>query len=442
MVRIKLNWNKKYTTIAVYSLLVIAAAILFVVFIFKYDSIASGFSWVGEVLAPILIGIMAAYIINPLVVLFDNKVFKKIRDGEIKLKPEAKNYEKRYAKAKSRRKNIARALSIICSFILVLALLAGIFIAVVPNVAKSLVDLANQMPTYVENVETFLHDTFENNPELADVISDEFSELSGIFNYIADMVEPMAGDIVGDVTTSVVSFVSGVLTVLKNAVIGVIISIYLLCSKERLMAQMKKAGFALFKNDKCQRFFSTCSRVHVIFTQYIISNLLDCAIVFTSMAIGLTLMDMPYALLIAAVCSVTDLIPFFGPFIGAIPCGFLILLVDPIKVIWFGIFVLVLQQIDGNIIRPFLLEETMGLPATWALISIIAGGGLFGIPGMLLGVPIFTVIYMLFSEFLSNKLKAKKLPISTEDYYDIKKYDADYGTEPPTEPSEELAKTE
>ncbi|MBQ4165551.1 MAG: AI-2E family transporter, partial [Oscillospiraceae bacterium] len=153
-------------------------------------------------------------------------------------------------------------------------------------------------------------------------------------------------------------------------------------------------------------------------------------------------MDMPYALLIAAVCSVTDLIPFFGPFIGAIPCGFLILLVDPIKVIWFGIFVLVLQQIDGNIIRPFLLEETMGLPATWALISIIAGGGLFGIPGMLLGVPIFTVIYMLFSEFLSNKLKAKKLPISTEDYYDIKKYDTNYGAEPPTESSEELAKTE
>lgn len=442
MVRIKLNWNKKYTTIAVYSLLVIAAAILFVVFIFKYDSIASGFSWVGEVLAPILIGIMAAYIINPLVCVFDNKVFKKIRDGEINLMSEAKNYEKRYAKAKSRRKNLARALSIICAFILVLALLAGIFIAVVPNVAKSLVDLANQMPTYVENVDTFLHDTFENNPELANVISKEFSELSGIFNYIAEMVEPMAGDIVGDVTTSVVSFVSGVLTVLKNAVIGVIISIYLLCSKERLMAQMKKAGFALFKNDKCQRFFATCSRIHVIFTQYIISNLIDCAIVFTAMAIGLTLMDMPYALLIAAVCSVTDLIPFFGPFIGAIPCGFLILLVDPIKVIWFAIFVLALQQIDGNIIRPFLLEETMGLPATWALISIIAGGGLFGIPGMLLGVPIFTVIYMLFSEFLSNKLKNKKLPVSTEEYYDIKKYDTDYGAESPKEPTDELAKTE
>lgn len=437
MVKIKLNWNKKYTTISVYALLVIAAAILFVVFIFKYDSIASGFSWVGEVLAPILIGIMAAYIINPLVVLFDNKVFRKIREGEVRLKPEAKNYAKRLSKAKNRRKNIARALSIICAFILVLALLAGIFIAVVPNVARSLVDLATSMPTYVDNVQTFLYDTFENNPELADVLSDEFKELSGIFKKIGEMVQPMAGDIAADLTTSVVGFVSGVLTVLKNAVIGIIISIYLLCSKERLMAQMRKVGFALFKNDKCQRFFGTCSRVHKIFTQYIISNLLDCAIVFTAMAIGLTLMDMPYALLIAAVCSVTDLIPFFGPFIGAIPCGFLILLVDPIKVIWFGIFVLVLQQIDGNIIRPFLLEETMGLPATWALISIIAGGGLFGIPGMLLGVPIFTVIYMLFSEFLSDKLKKKNLPTSTDDYFEVSEYDENYGKDeaaPPHEP--------
>ena len=268
-------------------------------------------------------------------------------------------------------------------------------------------------------------------------MSDEFKELSGIFKKIGEMVQPVAGDIAADLTTSVVGFVSGVLTVLKNAVIGIIISIYLLCSKERLMAQMRKVGFALFKNDKCQKFFGTCSRVHKIFTQYIISNLLDCAIVFTAMAVGLTLMDMPYALLIAAVCSVTDLIPFFGPFIGAIPCGFLILLVDPIKVIWFGIFVLVLQQIDGNIIRPFLLEETMGLPATWALISIIAGGGLFGIPGMLLGVPIFTVIYMLFSEFLSDKLKKKNLPTSTDDYFEVSEYDENYGKDeaaPPPEP--------
>ena len=132
-------------------------------------------------------------------------------------------------------------------------------------------------------------------------------------------------------------------------------------------------------------------------------------------------------MLIAVVCAVTNLIPFFGPFIGAIPCGLLILLVDPIKVIWFGIFVLVLQQIDGNVIKPFLFGETMGLPAIWVLISIIVGGGLFGIPGMLLGAPVFAVFYMLFAELVSNKLEKKNLPSETELYTgSISKFTEDY----------------
>lgn len=422
LVFIKLNWNKKYTTIAMYSFIVIAAAILFVVFVFKYESISSGFSWVGEVLAPILIGIVTAYIINPLVVVFDDKVFIKLREREVKLDSHTKNYKQRFEKSKNRRKNIARALSIICSFILVLALLAGISIAIVPNVAKSIVDIAENMPKYVEKVDAFLHSTFENNPELANLLSEEFGELSGIVKKVGELVEPMA------IAAGVTSVVSGLITVLKNVVIGIIISVYLLCSKERLMAQMRKVGFALFKNGKCQSFFTTCGRVHRIFTQYIISNLLDCTIVFSVMAIGMTIMDMPYALLVSAVCAVTDLIPFFGPFIGAIPCGFIILLIDPIKVIWFAIFVLAFQQIDGNIIRPFLLKETMGLPATWALIAIIAGGGLFGIPGMLLGVPVFTVIYMLFSEFLAGRLKKKNLPTGTDSYYEVSEYVEGYGS--------------
>lgn len=126
------------------------------------------------------------------------------------------------------------------------------------------------------------------------------------------------------------------------------------------------------------------------------------------MAIGCLVMGMPYPMLLAVVCGVTNLIPFFGPFIGAIPCGILILLVDPVKVIWFELFVLVLQQLDGNVIKPHLFGGSMGLPAIWVLVSITIGGGLFGIPGMLLGVPVFAVIYLLFAEFVSSRLKRRK----------------------------------
>ena len=127
-------------------------------------------------------------------------------------------------------------------------------------------------------------------------------------------------------------------------------------------------------------------------------------------------MGMPYPMLLAVVCGVTNLIPFFGPFIGAIPCGILILLVDPVKVIWFELFVLVLQQLDGNVIKPHLFGGSMGLPAIWVLVSITIGGGLFGIPGMLLGVPVFAVIYLLFAEFVSSRLKKKKMPEETREY--------------------------
>lgn len=422
LVFIKLNWNKKYTTIAMYSFVVIAAAILFVVFVFKYESISSGFSWVGEVLAPIVIGIIIAYIINPLVQFFDNRVFFRIRDGQVKLKPEARNYEKRMKKAVKRRRSCAKALSVVCAFVIVLAVVVGIVVAVVPSLAQSVIDLAARMPDYVDSVDAFIDETFANNPQLAEMLSEEFSGLEDIVKMIAEAAEPMT--LLGQVSTGVMKLV----VTLKNVVIGLVIAIYLLFSKDRLIAQMKKILFALFKNGKCQKIVSVCSKSNNIFKTYIVSNLLDSLIIFFFMCVGMYAMDMPYAMLIAVVCGVTNLIPFFGPFIGAIPCGFLILLVDPVKVIWFGIFVLVLQQCDGNIIKPFLFGETMGVPAIWVLISIIAGGGLFGIAGMLLGVPVFTVIYMLFSEFLAGRLKKKNLPTGTDNYYEVSEYVDGYGS--------------
>ena len=152
---------------------------------------------------------------------------------------------------------------------------------------------------------------------------------------------------------------------------------------------------------------------HGIFKQDIISNLIDALIIFAAMAVGMVAMGMPYPMLLAVVCGVTNLIPFFGPFIGAIPCGVLILLVDPVKVIWFGLFVLILQQLDGNVIKPHLFGESMGLPAIWVLVAITVGGNLFGVVGMLLGVPVFAVVYLLFAEFVSGKLKKKNMPEKT-----------------------------
>ncbi len=449
MIFIRVEWNKKYTTIAAYALIVIVLAVLFIVFIFRYESFANGFSWIGEVVAPIVIGVCIAYVINPLVMWFENRVFNGLKgDGvnipslwdriEIGTKDEQKAQQLAHMKAvkrRRRRRTAAKALSVIISMVIVLTFIVGICIAVVPHVAQSIVDLADQMPAYAKKIEKMLKEIFENNPTLALVISEEFTELGNIIDKIADQIAPIASDIIGNVSMGLIGVVTSVLVALKNVLIGIMIAIYLLFSKDRLLAQAKKILFAFVKNDKCQRILNVCSRSNNIFKTFIVSNLLDAVIIFIFMWIGMELMNMPYALLISLVCGVTNLIPFFGPFIGAIPCGLLILLVDPIKVIWFGLFVLVLQQCDGNIIKPFLFGETLGLPALWVLISIILSGGLFGIPGMLLGAPMFAVLYLLFAEFIAGKLKKKNMPTETDRYFDATPYDNHY-VEPDTETEE------
>lgn len=429
----KIEWNKKYTTVAVYSLIVLVIAVLFVVFVFKFDSFAQGLSWVGAVAAPIVAGIVIAYIFNPLMTVIEEKVFKKLKysqpkensvmkklqDSPVGENVVVKQLERRapsVEKKIGRRKKAARVLSLILTYLLFLTAIAGICIAVVPNVAGSVVELADHMDVYVEQVENFVNNMFEDNPGITKFISEEFTSFRQLVDKLAEALKPMAGDIIGNVGSGLFKFIGGVLVGLKNVVIGLVIAIYLLYSKERLLAQCKKILYAFIKTERCEAFFSGCKKSNGIFKKYVISNLVDSMIVFVCMVIGMFAMGMPYQMLIATVCAVTNLIPFFGPFIGAIPCGLLILLADPSKVIWFAVFVLVLQQIDGNVIKPFLFGETMGLPAIWVLVSIIVGGGLFGVPGMLLGAPVFAVFYLLFSEFIAGRLKKKKLPEETEVY--------------------------
>lgn len=412
----------------------IALAVLFVVFVFRFDSFSKGFSWIGEVAAPIICGVVIAYIISPLTSWIERTFFKKLindpppeknlvmqklsesKVGSTVVVRSLEKHSTPMEKKRRRRRTAARALSVTISYVLVLAIVAGILIAVMPSVAGSIVDLADQMPGYIKKLDAFLQEFFANNPEVAGLISDSFTELGSVVKKISQIVEPMTSDIVSSVSSGVIKLAAGLLTGVKNVVIGLIIGIYLLFSKERLLAQCKKIMFAFLKNSVCQRVFYVASKSNQIFKSYVVSNLIDALIIFAAMAIGMLALGMPYPMLLAVVCGVTNLIPFFGPFIGAIPCGVLILLVDPVKVIWFGLFVLVLQQLDGNVIKPHLFGESMGLPAIWVLVSITIGGGLFGIPGMLLGVPVFAVLYLLFAEFVSSKLKKKNMPEKTSEY--------------------------
>ncbi len=456
----KIEWNKKYTTVAVYSLIVIAVAVLFVVFVFKFNSFAEGFTWVGEVAAPVVCGLIIAYVLNPLMMYFENKFFKKFTSGPIQadvvqknavkspsnnkmsIKAEAAEKIKKIlpdAKKKIRRKKaMARVFSLIITFTVVLIIVFALLIAIGPSIAGSIVDLADSFPIYAKEIEHYLEDFFADNPEISEFIFDEFKDLSTELKKLAETLKPVAGDIIGNVSSSLWSFAMSVLVGLKNVLLGMIIAIYLLFSKEKLLAQCKQIVFAFSKDNFRRRFFSFCEKSNNIFKKYIVSNLVDAMVVFVFMLVGMFIMKMPYATLVSAVCAVTNLIPFFGPFIGAVPCAVLILLDDPSKVIWFALFVLILQQCDGNIIKPFLFGETMGLPAIWVLVSIILGGGLFGIPGMLLGAPVFAVIYTFFADFVKANLKKRELPESTDIYVSsVEDFTKEYIDDKPKETEKE-----
>lgn len=424
----KINWNRKYTTIAVYALSVIIVSILFVVLIFKFDSFKQTFSWVGGVAAPLIWGITIAYILNPLMVYLENKIFGKFKANQPAEKPKAKadknvsrgkkvvkKLEKIAAPPEKRarvRKVVARSVSLLLTFVIFLAVIVGIAVAIVPSVVNSVISLAQNMGGYIDKIEAWGKDVFENKPEVLNAILGEVDSINDVISKFADKLDPMGQNI----WDNAVGFLGGFLSGVKNVLLGIIIAAYLLFSKERLMAQMKKVVCAFMKPIRADGFLHICSKSNHIFKQYVISNLVDALIIMMFMLIGMFAMKMPYQVLIAVVCGVTNLIPFFGPFIGAIPCGLLILLVDPTKVIWFGIFVLVLQQLDGNIIKPLLFGETMGLPAIWILVSITIGGAMFKIPGMLLGAPVFAVFYMLFADIVKKRLKRKNLPGETEVY--------------------------
>ena len=222
----------------------------------------------------------------------------------------------------------------------------------------------------------------------------------------------------------------GVMTVLYGLVdvlVGAMISIYLLFSKEKYMAQAKKIIYAFMKSKHANTTIHICRKANEIFTGFIIGKIIDSAIIGVLCFIGLSILKMPYVLLISVIVGVTNVIPVFGPYIGAIPGIILITLVNPLQGLYFAIFILALQQLDGNVIGPAILGDSTGLSPFWVIFSIIVGGGMFGVIGIFIGVPTFALIYYMFNMLLRQKLEHKKLPVDTM-YYSEVSYVDDEGT--------------
>ncbi len=381
--------NSRYNTIAAYVIAVIAITMIMVLCIFKFSNIWSIIGKAVTVLMPAIWGFAIAFILNPVMKFFDKTISK-------------------YVFRKKSYPRITRAISVSLVTILLLILICGVIAIILPSFIESLFEIFKSAPEMISKVQDFINDTFKDNKDILDALTQKLSELSNDTTTLWKQIEPML--------TNLMSSIWSVVTFLKNFLIGIIISIYLLYSKERLIAQSKKVMLAFSKRKKFETTSLILNRANKTFSGFISGKLLDSLIIGVLCGIVLTVFKFPYPLMISVFVGITNIIPFFGPFIGAIPSAVLILLVEPKMVIWFIVIIVILQQFDGNVLGPKILGDSTGLPAIWVLVSILIGGGLFGFAGMILSVPAFALIYDLTREYIAERLRKKHLPTDTNFY--------------------------
>ena len=295
--------------------------------------------------------------------------------------------------------------------LLALLLVAALLWMVLPQVISSIVGLveSNLLTNSIQNVTGWIEDTLQNNPQFEAAAQRVYAEA------VAALTAWVKTDMLPQLT-NLMSGLLGTLTFFKNVFIGIIIAIYVLNSKQLFAAQAKKLLYGCLSTRRANIVLDNARFTHRVFGGFINGKLLDSLIIGVLCFIGCSLLDMPYTPLVSVFVGVTNVIPFFGPFLGAIPSFFLILLVDPIQSLYFLLFVLALQQLDGNVIGPKILGESTGLSSLWVIIAILVGGSFFGVAGMFFGVPVCACLYSLVAFLVDRRLAEKDLPVETEHY--------------------------
>lgn len=399
----KFRIDKKYIHWGITAFLVIAASILFYYLLFHKENISSGFHTFVTITMPILDGLLLSYLLTPIL----NGVEKKLISLFCK---------KFHVELTSRNKKRIRMLSILITVIIVTFLIYSFFATIIPQLIRSIQSIILQFPVYINNLTVWVQRLLADNPDIEAAVIEVMDKYSVELNNFLNLnLLPKMNELIKDVSLSFLGF----LKTLWNLILGFIISIYILGSKELFAGQAKKIVYALFETDAANAIISDVRFTHRTFSGFMVGKVIDSIIIGIICFFGISMMDIPYAILISVIVGITNIIPFFGPYLGAIPSALLILMVNPLQCLYFIIFILVLQQFDGNILGPKILGNSTGLSSFWVIFSITLFGGLFGILGMIAGVPIFAVIYAGIKAFINQLLLQKKLPTDTKDYLDV-----------------------
>ncbi|MGO1468989.1 MAG: AI-2E family transporter [Tissierella sp.] len=388
----KVKWNERYNTIAVYALLVTFLSIVFYVIASEVNLFKIQVNRYLSIFSPIIIGFIMAYIFNFILEFYEAYILGNIF---------VKKHKKR-----------DRILGIVLTYSTVFLLLFLFLNFILPQLIESIMGLVNDIPNYVIDISNKVIEYSENfyiNDEYYKIVLDKWGEFEDyIIKFATDLIPKL-----GNLTKSILSSI-------WNIVLGVIVSIYLLVDKEKFIALIRKVLFGAFSEKHAKFMIKIGMRTDSIFGKFLSGKILD-SIIIGALTFGiLTVTKMPYVLLISFIIAVTNIIPFFGPFIGAIPSFFIIMFVSPVKALWFLVLVVIIQQIDGNIIGPKILGDSLGISAFWIMFSLLVAGKLLGFIGLIIGVPLFVLFYSIIKDIIEDRLDKKGLPVDTEEYYNDK----------------------
>lgn len=394
------SW-RHYFRLGFTAFLTIAACITFFFILYRWSAISEVIGKIVKSAESIIIGLALAYLLMPVKEFIEKPTYKFLTSQKVK---------------KEKAKGIAKTIGITGSIIFLFVVIGILIMSLGPALFTSIVGLIDAMPSYVESFVKWISDSGLADTEVAIFIGNSInSATTELENWAKTEILPLIQEYITQITSEVLSIAKTIL----NFLIGIVAMTYVMSIQEELIGQSKKIIYAIFPAKKGNVIIETVRKSNQIFGGFVIGKIIDSAIIGVIAYIGCLLMNMPSALLVAFIIGVTNVIPFFGPFIGAIPTIALVLIQSPIHALYLGIFILILQQVDGNIIGPKILGESTGLSAFWILTSISVAGGLFGFFGMLLGVPVFAVIYYIIQQIIIYRMKSKKMSSDTDEYIEL-----------------------
>lgn len=396
----KFHWKNKYLYWGLTAFGVVSASMLFYFLLFRMDVVFGALRKLISILMPVICGAIIAYLLIPIVNFQERHFYKYL-------------VQKKHITPTKGHKKVVRYVSIVLALIFAFMIIYSLLAMIMPSIIESIISIINDFPRYFQNIRHWLESLLKDNPEWQTTVFSYIEQYSPkLENFLNVQILPQLRAILQHLSAGVF----GTLVFIKNLLIGLIISIYLMAGKEEFVTQSKMFVYAFLSTEHANSVVKGVRFAHRTFVGFIVGKIVDSVIIGILCCIGTTIIGTPYALLVSVVVGVTNVIPFFGPYLGAIPTAFIILMVNPMQCLYFLIFILLLQQFDGNILGPKILGNSTGLSSFMVIVAILLFGGIMGIPGMIIGVPTLAVIMAGIKTFRAYNLRQRSMPMDETVY--------------------------